>query len=215
VREEIAGALSIGHAEGVVEKEDRDRILGALDLADRAVEEIMLYEARNIGTFDFYGQIGRAIEDTGDTSDEAVAFRDAYQHNLEDRPGIVRGGLLRILDNQARDGSVQGAPYDALLYPSVLGLAPTLGNSPSTGSNNRLSPFSGFPALTMPAGMVMDPDPDETEEDEPSIAMPVGMELLAREFDEPTLIRLAYGYEQVAQPREAPTFTPELDENAG
>ena len=29
VREEIAGALSLGHSEGVVEKEDRDRILGA------------------------------------------------------------------------------------------------------------------------------------------------------------------------------------------
>jgi len=35
VREEIAGALQLGHSEGVVEKEDRDRILGALDLADR------------------------------------------------------------------------------------------------------------------------------------------------------------------------------------
>ena len=34
-----------GHAEGVVEKEDRDRILGALDLADRAVEEIMLHRS--------------------------------------------------------------------------------------------------------------------------------------------------------------------------
>ena len=45
VREEIVGALSIGHAEGFVEKEDRDRILGALDLADRAVEEIMLHRS--------------------------------------------------------------------------------------------------------------------------------------------------------------------------
>jgi len=43
VREEIAGALQLGHSEGVVEKEDRDRILGALDLGDRAVEEIMLH----------------------------------------------------------------------------------------------------------------------------------------------------------------------------
>ena len=32
VREEIAGALQLGHSEGIVEKEDRDRILGALDL---------------------------------------------------------------------------------------------------------------------------------------------------------------------------------------
>ncbi|MGH1425220.1 MAG: HlyC/CorC family transporter [Pseudooceanicola sp.] len=46
VREEIAGALNLGHSEGVVEKEDRDRILGALDLGERAVEEIMLHRSR-------------------------------------------------------------------------------------------------------------------------------------------------------------------------
>ena len=45
VREEIAGALHLGHSEGVVEKEDRDRILGALDLGDRMVEEIMLHRS--------------------------------------------------------------------------------------------------------------------------------------------------------------------------
>ncbi|MEM7295294.1 MAG: CNNM domain-containing protein, partial [Pseudomonadota bacterium] len=45
VREEIAGAISLGHEEGVVEKEDRDRILGALDLGDRVVEEIMLHRS--------------------------------------------------------------------------------------------------------------------------------------------------------------------------
>ncbi len=46
VREEIAGAISLGHSEGVVEKEDRDRILGALDLRDRTVEEIMLHRSQ-------------------------------------------------------------------------------------------------------------------------------------------------------------------------
>ncbi|MFC4668497.1 HlyC/CorC family transporter [Seohaeicola nanhaiensis] len=46
LREEIAGTLQLGHSEGVVEKEDRDRILGALDLGDRTVEEIMLHRSR-------------------------------------------------------------------------------------------------------------------------------------------------------------------------
>ncbi|PPR14662.1 MAG: Magnesium and cobalt efflux protein CorC [Alphaproteobacteria bacterium MarineAlpha12_Bin1] len=45
VREEIAGALRIWHSEGIVEKEDRDRILGALDLEDRTVNEIMLHRS--------------------------------------------------------------------------------------------------------------------------------------------------------------------------
>ncbi len=46
VREEIMGALTIGHSEGFVEKEDRDRLLGALDLGDRTVEEIMLHRSK-------------------------------------------------------------------------------------------------------------------------------------------------------------------------
>jgi len=46
VREEIAGALYLGQSEGVVQKEDRDRILGALDLGDRTVEEIMLHRSQ-------------------------------------------------------------------------------------------------------------------------------------------------------------------------
>lgn len=41
LREEIAGAIALGHSEGAVEKEDRDRLLGALDLSHRTVDEIM------------------------------------------------------------------------------------------------------------------------------------------------------------------------------
>lgn len=45
VRDEIAGAIALGHSEGAVEKEDRDRLLGALDLSDRTVEEIMRHRS--------------------------------------------------------------------------------------------------------------------------------------------------------------------------
>ena len=41
LREEISGAIMLGHSEGAVEKEHRNRLLGALDLADRTVDEIM------------------------------------------------------------------------------------------------------------------------------------------------------------------------------
>ena len=45
VREEIAGALAIGHSAGTVMKEDRDRLLGALDLSERTVEEVMRHRS--------------------------------------------------------------------------------------------------------------------------------------------------------------------------
>jgi len=41
LREDIAGAIALGHSGGAVEKEDRDRLLGALDLSHRTVDEIM------------------------------------------------------------------------------------------------------------------------------------------------------------------------------
>ncbi|MFM1905019.1 MAG: hypothetical protein RLZZ440_2919 [Planctomycetota bacterium] len=43
LRDEIAGAIALGHSEGVMEKEDRDRLLGALDLSHRDVSEIMTH----------------------------------------------------------------------------------------------------------------------------------------------------------------------------
>jgi Mg2+/Co2+ transporter CorB len=46
VREEIAGALHLGHSEGIVDRADRDRILGALDLGERTVEEVMLHRSQ-------------------------------------------------------------------------------------------------------------------------------------------------------------------------
>ena len=42
-QQEIAGAIALHHSEGAVEKADRDRLLGALDLGQRAVEEVMMH----------------------------------------------------------------------------------------------------------------------------------------------------------------------------
>ncbi len=46
IHEEIVGALAIGHSEGVVKKDHRDRLLGALDLSERTVEEIMRHRSQ-------------------------------------------------------------------------------------------------------------------------------------------------------------------------
>ena len=44
--DEIAGTIALHHMEGSVEKDARDRLLGALDLGDRAVDEIMLHRSQ-------------------------------------------------------------------------------------------------------------------------------------------------------------------------
>ena len=45
VHEEIAGTIALGHSTGAVQKEHRDRLLGALDLGSRSVEEIMVHRS--------------------------------------------------------------------------------------------------------------------------------------------------------------------------
>jgi Mg2+/Co2+ transporter CorB len=44
--DEIAGTIALHHSEGSVEKDARDRLLGALDLGYRAVDEIMLHRSQ-------------------------------------------------------------------------------------------------------------------------------------------------------------------------
>lgn len=122
--------------------------------------------------------------------------RKVYRKNTIERPKFVRKRLLEALNNP------EGKPYDVLIYPAVTGIAPALGESPETGSNNRLSPYSGFPALVMPVGMAINLHPE----------MPIGVEMLAREFHEGTLIKIAYSFQQLFQPWEPPTTTPPLKE---
>lgn len=45
VHEEIVGALQLGRSEGVVEKDHLDRIMGAMDLGERTVEEVMRHRS--------------------------------------------------------------------------------------------------------------------------------------------------------------------------
>lgn len=105
VREEIAGALQLGHSEGVVEKEDRDRILGALDLNDRTVEEIMLHRS--------------GIEMINASSDPTEILAQCLQSNhtrlpiFRDDPeniiGVIHAkDLLRAI-HKLLDGSKAGA----------------------------------------------------------------------------------------------------------
>jgi Mg2+/Co2+ transporter CorB len=82
LREEIMGAIALGHSEGAVEKEDRDRLLGALDLSHRTVDEIMRHR--------------RQIEmiDADQTPDEIIAQVLASAHS---RLPIFRGDEENIL----------------------------------------------------------------------------------------------------------------------
>ena len=111
---------------------------------------------------------------------------DDYRESLAQRD-TVRDTVIELMDEQE---------LDALIYPTIRQTARPIGQ-PQQGSNCALSAVSGLPALTMPAGEADD-------------AMPVGLEMLARPWEEPRLIALAYAWEQHAPRRRPPAFTPSL-----
>ena len=108
VREEIAGALQLGHSEGVVEKEDRDRILGALDLSDRYVEEIMLHRSK-IEMIDAASDPQEILEQCLESSHTRLpVFRDDPENII----GMIHAkDLLRAMYKRVDDGQTWPRPW--------------------------------------------------------------------------------------------------------
>jgi Mg2+/Co2+ transporter CorB len=106
--EDIAGAIAQGHSEGVVEKEARDRLLGALDLHTRTVDEIMR-PRREI-------EMINADTPPGDIITQALASPHTrlpvYRDNDENILGVVHAkDLLREVDRLVRG---EGRTIDGL-----------------------------------------------------------------------------------------------------
>ena len=107
LREEIAGAIALGHSEGAVHRADRDRLLGALDLSHRTVDEIMRHR-RQIEMIDADLPPGEIITRVlASAHTRLPIYRDSDDNIL----GVVHAkDLLREVDRLVRgeDGSVAG-----------------------------------------------------------------------------------------------------------
>jgi amidase len=67
------------------------------------------------------------------------------------------------------------------------------------GGSSTPAAVAGYPSVTVPAGVVN--------------GLPVGMSFVGRAWWEPTLLKLAYAYEQATKHRQAPRFLPTADLN--
>lgn len=124
-----------------------------------------------------------------------------YHRNHVSRDGYVIPRVAAALDNaDFTTGGARGAKFDVLIYPVLQGLN---GEAVKAGSSNRLSAFTGFPALAFPVGFVRNPA-------NPSLDQPIALEMLGRPFSERRLLSLAYSWQQLLGPVQPPAATPEL-----
>ncbi|WP_395540148.1 HlyC/CorC family transporter [Neotabrizicola sp. sgz301269] len=105
LREEIVGAIALGHSEGAVEKEDRDRLLGALDLGERTVDEIMRHR-RQIEMLDADQPPGALLTQVlGSPHTRLPVYRGSDDNIL----GVVHAkDLLREVDRLVRGETPEG-----------------------------------------------------------------------------------------------------------
>jgi len=95
--------------------------------------------------------------------------------------------------------TMDGARLDVVVYPSWNFPPRLIGdlNTPHGNNSPRLSPPTGFPAITVPMGFARS-------------TLPAGIQILGRPWSEPTLFRIAYSYEQATGHRRPPASTPPL-----
>lgn len=113
-----------------------------------------------------------------------------YRATLQGKVAL-RKALVELMDRYQ---------LDALIYPHKLSKPLKLG--PRTDPErqytaNQTSPLTGLPAFIVPMGFTADGNP-------------VGLEILGRPWSEPTLIKLASGFEAVTKNRKTPPSTPPL-----
>ena len=99
-------------------------------------------------------------------------------------------GIDAVMDQYGLDALV--APTGSPAWPSnqIDGDAFLFGTSGHAA-------VAGYPLVSVPAGYVF--------------GLPVGMTFMGRQWSEPTLIKLAYAFEQAAQVRRAPQFLSSLN----
>ena len=111
----------------------------------------------------------------------------------------------RLSGEQGIDAALKSAHLDALLSPSggpAFMTDPVLGDhivsgDPTVGGASQPAAVAGYPSITVPAGFAH--------------GLPVGIVLFGAKWSEPTLIAIAYGFEQHAGAWQPPKFLDTVD----
>ena len=123
-----------------------------------------------------------------------------YDQAPDSTPGCQARERTRVALRDAVTRTMDRLQLDALIYPTWSNPPRLIGdlNTPAGDNSQIFSPTTGMPAITVPMGYTR------------QNTLPAGMTFFGRAFDEPRLIKLAYGYEQATKWRREPPTTPAL-----
>jgi amidase len=124
----------------------------------------------------------------------------------EEKGPLTDDAYIKALENnrllagqEGIDKTLQQHKLDAIIAPTG-GPAWTtdlVNGDHGLGGSSHFAAVSGYANITVPAGYVF--------------GLPVGISFFAGAFSEPTLIKLAYSFEQATKSRKPPQFLPTLD----
>ncbi|GAC1452582.1 MAG: amidase [Gemmatimonadaceae bacterium] len=105
---------------------------------------------------------------------------------------------LKMSRTDGIDATMDKYKLDAIVAPTggPAWVTDLINGDHFTGASSTPAAVAGYPNINVPAGF--------------SHHLPVGVSFFGRAFSEPTLIKLAYAYEQVSRHRRAPQFIPTL-----
>jgi amidase len=186
---------------------------------DAALDTNDLLEKANVEDFEFKSQIRRYLENQGSRV-PVHSLGEIIESGKYDKPTLEK----RLAQAQSRD--VADPEYknrrikidvlkievadlmarnhlDALAFPYQKRLVVPIGETFQPDRNGILAALTGFPAIVVPAGF-------SAPTANAPIGVPVGMEFLGRPWEEPNLLKLAYGFEQATHARKSPESTPAI-----